>query len=473
MRVFMLGWEFPPYITGGLGTACHGLTRALSQQDVDVTFVLPRPAAEDADAAGGGAADHVRLLSPQSDGVDAADRPDPDAGAGAADTLASANEPGFENVTFRAVDAHFTNPYQRAQDRWAAIDRRIAAERAAQQPDSILHEPRAEAELHARPAARGLRPDDVYTGDLLAEAERYARLCTALARQASFDVVHAHDWLTFPAGMAVAGATGKPLVVHVHSTEFDRAGEQVHQGIYDIERRGLHAAARIITVSQITRGVLEHHYDVDPKAVEVIYNGVEPAPHHEQAAPAPTSTSNGEQVVLFLGRITMQKGPAYFVEAAKQVLEKTDQVKFIVAGAGDQVADIIDLAARHGIGHKFKFTGFLQGNDVDRIFECADVYVMPSVSEPFGLSALEAIRHDVPAIVSRTSGVSEALRHVLKVDFWNTREIADKILAVLNHPPLSRTLRRNADLELGRFTWHDAAARCQRVYRQAQAFMPE
>jgi len=306
-----------------------------------------------------------------------------------------------------------------------------------------------------------------YEGDLLAEAAHYADQCVKIARRADighFDVIHAHDWLTFPAGLAVSRATGTPLVVHIHSTEFDRCPGHINRPIFDIERRGMHGAMRVICVSHLTQSVVQHRYGVDPKKIQVIYNGID-------AGPGPTAKPSGigpsEKIVLFLGRITTQKGPAFFLQAARRVLEKYDQVKFVVAGSGDQVQEMMQAAAEYGIENKVVFTGFLRGRDVEQVFRMADVYVMPSVSEPFGIAPLEAISHDVPVIISRTSGVAEVLTHALKVDFWDIDEIANKIIAVLRHPPLSRTLRRHADMEIRQLNWDGAAAKCLKVYRQA------
>ena len=306
-----------------------------------------------------------------------------------------------------------------------------------------------------------------YDGDLIAESRRYAVLCTGLARSQPIDVIHAHDWLTFPAGIAASATTGKPLVVHVHSTEFDRCGEQIHEQIYEIERRGLHAADRVIAVSKLTKSIIEKRYGIDPAKVDVVYNGIE---NGQVASPADTdsgASASGDKIVLFLGRITMQKGPEYFVAAARMVLKKIDRVKFVMAGHGDKIADVIDLAARHDIGHKILFTGFLRSAEVDRLFQMADVFVMPSVSEPFGIVALEAISHDVPTIISKQSGVSEVLKHTLKVDFWDTEEIANKIISVLRHPPLASTLKQHSGAEIRRLSWDDAAARCRLVYEAA------
>lgn len=451
MRVFMLGWEFPPYISGGLGTACYGLTRALSRQGTQVTFVLPKAVASEAQT-------HVKLLGPRGGRASQAVPPP---------AAAAADPDGFRNVSFRSVPARLASPYERpidtaAEERWASLGRKSAPVTGVlAQPEDRPADP-----AHGLPAGT----DSHYRGDLLSEAQRYAKLCVELARHEEFDLIHAHDWLTFPAGMAVAAATNKPLVVHVHSTEFDRAGENIHPQIFDIERRGMHAAVRVIAVSALTRAILERRYDVDPERIDVVHNGIDFDRIADSAVPDKIRPS--DKIVLFLGRITMQKGPEYFVAAAKKVLEKYERVKFVMAGAGDMVADVIELAAREGIGHKVTFTGFLRGDDVERIFDLADVYVMPSVSEPFGIAALEAMRHDVPVIISRTSGVAEVVRHALKVDFWDTNDIADKIIAVLKHPPLATTMRHFADIEVRRLTWDDAAINCERAYHRAVAAMP-
>jgi glycosyltransferase involved in cell wall biosynthesis len=500
MRVFMLGWEFPPFVSGGLGTACFGLTKALSKQQTEVIFVLPR-------MVGVSETTHVRLLptpapkviggtpnvwlsakvrqeppNAQSGSVSPA-QPAPVAASAVpsapstalASTTSSSAEP-FANVTFRSVESHLPSPYASAGLSVAAQRmRRSAAEAAARAGQDAPGSSEEAVELQRVSLLNNLATQPgmaastkPYEGDLLQEAERYAALCVELARLERFDVVHAHDWVTFPAGLAVAAAMGKPLVVHVHSTEYDRAGDNINSRVFDIERRGMLGATRIIAVSHLTKAIVQHRYGIDPTKVEVVYNGIEngrAAPDYQTRA----RITKGDKIVLFLGRITMQKGPEYFVEAACKVLEKFDKVKFVMAGTGDMIGRIIELAAEKGIGQKVLFTGFLRGKDVERIFKMADVYVMPSVSEPFGIAPLEAISHDVPVIISKTSGVAEVLTHALKVDFWDTHEIANKILAVLKHPPLATTLREHADIEVRRLTWEDAAAKCVGVYEQAMA----
>jgi glycogen(starch) synthase len=304
--------------------------------------------------------------------------------------------------------------------------------------------------------------DSQYGGDLVADAERYARMVVALGFRETFDVIHAHDWLTYPAGIALSYVTGKPLVVHVHATEFDRSGEHVNQRVYDIEREGMHAASKVIAVSMLTKGICTRRYGVPAEKVEVVYNGVDQ--ESVQAVPQQTIEAR-DKIVLFLGRITMQKGPEYFIAAAKRVLDKMDNVKFVVAGSGDMALRMIELAAGMGIGHKVLFTGFLRGARRGARLQMADCYVMPSVSEPFGIAPLEAMQQRHARDLSQDSGVSEVLTHALKVDFWDIDEMANKIVAVLKYPPLSQTLREHGRFEVRRLTWDGAAERCVQMYK--------
>jgi len=312
--------------------------------------------------------------------------------------------------------------------------------------------------------ARGADAAD-YSGDLLGMAERYARFAVDATKGLSFDVIHAHDWLTYPAGLAISRLAGKPLVVHVHSTEFDRSGEHPHQQIYNIERRGMHGAARAIAVSMLTKNVCVNRYGVSASKIDVVYNGVDLDPASAGVQPIHSK----DKIVLYFGRITMQKGPEYFIQAAKKVLEYMDDVKFVVAGSGDQAQRMIEMAASMGIGHKVLFTGFLRGRDIARVFAMADLYVMPSVSEPFGIAPLEAMSHNVPVLISKSSGVSEVLMHALKVDFWDIEDMADKIIAVLRYPPLSRQLVEHGAFEIRGINWDGAATRTVRVYDRAIA----
>lgn len=459
----MLGWEFPPFISGGLGTACYGLTKAMSAGGTDVLFVLPRPIAAPYST-------HVRLVSPRHGSV--LEQPE---------TEYRLDE--FENVSFRMVEAQQTNPYDYPGDPvpnppqetkspgpYVEVTKTVTQTVTPITTTKTVTTPASET---VQSFVNAASPGGHYQGDLFSEVQRYANLAHEVARDESFDVIHAHDWMTYPAALAVAGATGKPLVVHVHSTEFDRAGQNVDQRIYDIERRGMHAAIKVIAVSHLTRNIITRHYGVDPAKVEVVYNAIDLNGNgNGNYSDEKYQIKKGEKIVLFLGRITMQKGPEYFIAAAKKVLEVMDNVKFIMAGSGDMIRRTVEMAAAMGIGHKILFTGFLRGKDVDEIFKKADLYVMPSVSEPFGIAPLEALAHDVPVIISKQSGVSEVLENVLKVDFWDVHEMANKIIAVLKHPPLSRTLREHGAMEVRKLSWSDSAAACVKVYEQAVAAVP-
>lgn len=458
MRVLMLGWEFPPFIAGGLGVACYGLTKALDRLGHEVLFILPRPVDKSHSS-------HIKLLSPDSTrgplrlprrGARASARRNKDTPEFDPDYTTTE----FEHAVFRGVNASFSSPYPTFESRSVLAEGDAGVDPMVQGG----MEPTSGPAPIPLGVVQRVGAGGHYSGDLVGDADRYARLVVALARDERFDVIHAHDWLTYPAGIALAGVSGKPLVVHVHSTEFDRSGDNIHQQLYDIERHGMHAADRVIAVSAYTKSICEQRYGVPTSKIDVVYNGID----RDADQPAPgAQIESKDKIVLFLGRITMQKGPEYFIAAAKRVLEKVKNVKFVVAGSGDMTTRMIELAAQMGIGSKVLFTGFLRGRDVERVFGMADCYVMPSVSEPFGISALEAIHHDVPVIISKQSGVSEVLTHVLKVDFWDTDEMANKIVAVLRHPPLSQTLRHHGPVELRWLTWDGAAEKCVRTYGRA------
>jgi glycosyltransferase involved in cell wall biosynthesis len=461
MRVLMLGWEFPPFISGGLGTACYGLTRAMSEEGVEVIFVLPR-------AVKTGQATHVRLVTPTASGTIAAKN-----GAqqwrsiiGPAGLMSYQLE-SLEHATFIPLQINLV-PYD-TQGSYAERVLREREEIVREFGETELRELGRELTELGGGSALASPPESEMTGlygrNLLAEVHRYTKLLMSFARRIEFDVIHAHDWMTFPAGLAVAGITGKPLVVHVHSTEFDRSGENINQRVYDIERAGMHGATQVVAVSNLTRTICVSRYGVDPRKISVIYNQIDV--QDSQVQEGPVDFNKNERLVLFLGRMTMQKGPEYFVAAAKKVLEKMSNVKFVMAGDGDMFRRVIELAADMGIGHRILFTGFLRGDDVQKIFKMADLFVMPSVSEPFGLVPLEAMSQNVPVIISKQSGVSEVLTHVLKVDFWDINEMANKIIAVLRHEPLHETLKKHAHFEVRKFSWHDAARACVGVYRQA------
>ncbi len=516
-RVLMLGWEFPPFVTGGLGTACHGLTKALTARGCEITFALPRAIASTHSS-------HVQILAPAADvepsttpwvapppaailpsstveqellqlgQQDAAERAERERGLRAGTPpridilrLAAANRgaygrPSQYEVPLRSREelsaALATLGTRAALDETAELEEflesltpeefaRVVQEHAGDPSTAAALETVAMQSAIPEAAHRDRSDHDSniggYEGDLILAAERYAQFAVRAAQRIPFDVIHAHDWLTYPAGISLARLTGKPLVVHVHATEFDRSGDVVNQAVYNIERRGMHAAVRVIAVSMLTRNLLVNRYGVPQDKIDVVYNGVDLEP----ATYGIKRIERSERIVLYFGRITMQKGPEYFVRAAKRVLEVEGNVRFVVAGTGDQAASMISMAAAMGIGGKVTFTGFLRGRDIQRMFSMADLYVMPSVSEPFGIAPLEALGHRVPVIISRNSGVAEVLTHALKVNFWDVDDMANKIVAVLRHPPLRSELRDRGWFEVRGISWDGAAKHCMDTYARA------
>ncbi len=419
----MLGWEFPPYISGGLGTACYGLTRAMDQLGIPVTFVLPK-------------APTLRF--------------------GAKASGSGHNPHKFSNVKIRTI-ASALRPYGVIEE---------SGGRVFGCGESYSERGRQKA-APAVDAAGGEQGHEHYGGDLHSQVNDFASKASDIAAAEDFDIVHAHDWMTYPAGVAVAQQAKKPLIVHVHSTEHDRSGLNVNQMVYEIERFGMHAANKVITVSNYTKNIITTRYGVSPHKVLVVYNGVDCKP--SRCNTGRFRRANDDKMVLFLGRVTMQKGPEYFIYSAKRVLEKMPNVKFVMAGAGDMLHRMIELAAFLGIGHKVFFTRFLRGDDVRKAYEMADLYVMPSVSEPFGIAPLEALQNGVPVLISRQSGISERLRNALKVDFWDVDEMANKIVGVLRHNVLQKTLAENGRGEIPYFSWYDTAGQINSIYEQSIA----
>lgn len=305
-----------------------------------------------------------------------------------------------------------------------------------------------------------------YGKNLMEEVRRYAIVASAIARNNTFDVIHAHDWLTYLAGIEAKRVSGKPLVVHMHATEFDRSGENINQQVYAIEREGMEAADIVVAVSHLTRNIVISRYGISPEKVITVHNGVEP-PVDE--ARIKIKKHLKEKIVTFLGRITYQKGPEYFIEAAHKVLQKDSNVRFVMAGSGDLLPKMIRRVAQLKIATHFHFTGFLKGDDVDRMFGLSDVYVMPSVSEPFGISPLEAMRSSVPVIISKQSGVAEVLKHALKIDYWDVDAMADAIYGLLNYPSLSGMFRTHGKTEVENIKWDQAGIKVKNIYKQ---FLP-
>ena len=422
MKVLMFGWEFPPHISGGLGTACFGLTKGLMKHDVEVLFVVPKAYGDENQEA-------VRLINASDISIDFKD---------------SKYEEYWRRITYMEIGSNLI-PYVGPEEFKRIIE---ASElESLSSEDTIL--------------SKNFEFSGKYGTDLMDEVKRYALVASAVAATNDFDVIHAHDWLTYSAGIAAKSVSGKPLVVHMHATEFDRSGENVNQNVYDIERHGMEEADRVMAVSNLTRNIVIEKYGINPDKVFTVYNAVEPSDKPNLQY----QRGVREKVVTFLGRVTFQKGPDYFVEAARKVLDKDPNIRFVMAGSGDMLNKTIKRVAELKMGDRFHFAGFLKGDDVDRMFGLSDVFVMPSVSEPFGIVPLEAMRSNVPVVISKQSGVAEILVHALKVDFWDVDALADSIYGLLHYEGLSKMFKQYGKEEVDNLKWENAAIKVKEVYQ--------
>ena len=424
MKVLMFGWEFPPHISGGLGTACFGLSKALAGLDgIELTFVVPKSwgdeAAPEISLVG---ANNFQVISEQVEFADTESK-----------------------IEYYELKSDII-PYLGTSEYYELTSR-------TEKTGTKFLETKADGRV-------------LFTGEygknLISEINSYAVVCTKLSADLEFDVIHVHDWMTFPAGISVKNASGKPLVVHVHSTEFDRTGGNINPDIFRMEQHGMETADKVVAVSELTRQLIISNYGIEPDRVVVVHNGVEPRKNSERKLKAP----NDERVVSFLGRVTVQKGPEYFVKAASLVLQKMDHVRFVMAGKGDLLNDMETLAEELSIRDWIQFTGFLPNDKVDELFRGSDVFVMPSVSEPFGIVALEAMQFGVPTIVSKQSGVAEILKNVITFDYSDTVLLAESICTILASPQFSKTLGELAQLETEKLNWKKPAERLAEIYSQ-------
>ncbi|MEX2514742.1 MAG: glycosyltransferase family 4 protein [Candidatus Paceibacterota bacterium] len=330
---------------------------------------------------------------------------------------------------------------------------------------STLYSPYATSTSYQEAVKKGLIAPGPYGNSLMAEVMRYSYQAGAIAEETDPDIIHAHDWLSFPAAMAAKRATGKPFVAHVHATEYDRTGGNgLNQEVYDIERAGVQAADKVLAVSAFTRQTLIDHYGLDPKKAGVAHNGIESEQKPKLQPVLKNIKNRGGKIVLFLGRITIQKGPDYLMEAARRLLEIRDDTYFVVAGSGDMHDQMVERAAELGLADRVFFPGFVRGWKIDQLYQSADLFVMPSVSEPFGITPLEALMNKTPVLISKQSGVSEVLDHALTVDFWDTEKMADQMNAVLEHPALYAELSRNGNNEVHKISWDDTARSITAAY---------
>ncbi|HEY5571136.1 MAG TPA: glycosyltransferase family 4 protein [Bacteroidales bacterium] len=414
MKALMFGWEFPPHILGGLGTASFGLTRGMAMQnDMDITFVIPKPYGDEDQS-------FLKII-------------------GACNVPVNWRDVNYDQVKRKIGNTMDPELYYKLRDH-------IYADFSSVYTNEL-----------GCIGFSGRYPDN-----LLEEINNYSICAGVIARTMDFDVIHSHDWLTYPAGIHAKMVTGKPLVIHVHATDFDRSRGNVNPQVFAIEKNGMDYADHIITVSNLTRDTVINKYHVDPRKVTTVHNAVEPVSKEIQNI-MPNKNPK-EKVVTFLGRITMQKGPEYFVEAAARVLQRSKNIRFVMAGSGDKMVEMIDLAARRKIADRFHFTGFLKGKQVYEMLKSSDVYVMPSVSEPFGISPLEAMQVSVPTIISKQSGCAEILMNAIKLDYWDIDGMADAIYSICTYPDMAEFLQKEGKKEVDNIKWEYAGNRVRAIY---------
>jgi glycosyltransferase involved in cell wall biosynthesis len=421
----MFGWEFPPHISGGLGTASYGLTKGMTaMDDMEVIFVVPKAWGDEDQS-------RVRLIGANKIPV----------------AYRQVYYEGFKHPVEKIEISSKIVPYTNPEDFWKLTRSEVSGVRL------FVHtNDEGKIDFSGR-----------YDNNLMEEIQKYAVVASVIATDNHFDVIHAHDWLAYTAGIAAMQVSGKPLVIHVHATDFDRSGGNVNPDVYRIEKSGMDAASKIITVSNLTRDIVINRYHIDPSKVETVYNAVEPV---NICGEIHSFKGFDEKVVTFLGRITLQKGPEYFIEAAWKVLQVMKNVRFVMAGSGDMMERMIRRAASLRITDRFHFTGFLRGRDVFTLLSMSDVYIMPSVSEPFGISPLEAMQSNVPVIISKQSGVAEILTHAVKVDFWDIDAMADAISGILTYPALSQMFIRNGKEEVIKLKWDNSAMHVRNIYNE-------
>jgi glycosyltransferase involved in cell wall biosynthesis len=422
MNVLMFGWEFPPNISGGLGTACYGIVSGLAAcNDVKVIFVVPK-------TYGNEQSEKVQLISAENIPV----------GSEIFRTLRS------KTISFVEVPTKLT-PYLTPEN----FSEKYQFHTEGKELSEVVQEG---TKIHF---------SGKYGTNLFDEINNYAIVARTIARENQFNLIHAHDWLTFPAGVAAKKISGKPLVVHVHSTDFDRSGGAINPSIFAIEKQGMDEADEIITVSNLTKKRLIDQYKIPSKKITTVYNAIEPETNISNTI---IKQKHKVKIVTFLGRITIQKGPEYFVDVARMVIGRMKNVHFVMAGSGELRDKIVELCARYGISDRFHFTGFLKGIEVTQMLRQSDLFIMPSVSEPFGIVPLEAMQTNVPIIISRQSGVAELIRNAVKTDFWDVHAMADAVHGILKYKKLAKTMASEGKQEVRKLNWEHAAEEIKQVY---------
>lgn len=421
----MLGWEYPPFINGGLGVACAGLCNALADF-ASITLVVPKVSQQQAE-------EKFRTIG--------LNRLDPEL----LETI-EIERVLKESIELHHVDVHL-DPYA------TAVEQPVAEQK------QIRQEAIKTVKQKMKTVKASLNFDDLYGNDVIGKVILYADLVKSLSEKIEFDLIHAHDWMTFLAGMEVKKASGKPLVLHVHSLDYDRAGSESRSWVYETEKNALQNADLIIPVSNYTGSIVKSHYGIEDARIFTVYNGID----HEKVYK--TEKSFPEKMVLFIGRLTGQKGPEYFLEIAARIHKKFKNVRFVIAGTGEKLTHLLEDGAYRQIGNRVHFTGFLNREQIHDLLAIADVYCMPSVSEPFGLTALEAAQFGVPTVISERSGVAEVLTGSLKSDFWDIDLMVKQILDLLTDEKLREKVVQKNNEDLKSLTWRNAAVKVAEAYR--------
>jgi glycogen synthase len=425
-KVLMLGWEFPPIINGGLGVACLGLSKALSKQ-VDLTLILPKSdpsiLLKKVEIIGLNQQERIRIREDYK-----------------TDFYAE-----LENVYSLPTNI---SPYEPIEES-TVVTKKTRKSKITKTIRSEFYKP--------------FEIEQLYGDNTIQKVIEYASVSADMCMEWDFDVIHCHDWMTMLAGIEIKNRTGKPLVLHIHSLEYDRNQGRTDNWVYQVEKNAMEIADAILPVSNYTGTIATTHYGINPRKIHSVHNGVEKIKPYKVEKPFP------EKIVLFIGRVTQQKGPEFFMDVASKVLKEYPLARFVVAGTGDKLKELIESGAHKHLGLNIHFTGFLNSEKIHDLLAMADVYCMPSVSEPFGLSALEAAQFGVPCVISKQSGVSEVLTGALKVDYWDIDKMAHYILMLLKDPAFAKTVSDNAHFDLEYCTWEHAALEIKEVYNQLLA----
>ncbi|MCE3225904.1 MAG: glycosyl transferase group 1 [Bacteroidetes bacterium] len=419
-KVLMLGWEFPPIINGGLGVACHDLSSAMSEM-ANITMIVPKTSPD------------FKMRNMNLVGINNID-------------------PAF----FNSFPSNYRKPFPFGLHMVSSDINPYYSE------TSTFGIEGAHSFVNSKGQLNGFSIDSLYGGDVIGKVMHYAEITSQLAKNIDFDVIHAHDWMTMIAGMKIKEETGKPLVMHIHSLEVDRSGPENKGWVYQLEKTGMESADLLVPVSNFTANIITKYYGISKNKIQVVHNGSVPVKTFKSKRPFK------EKTVLFVGRLTRQKGPEKFLDIAARVLEKDPDVRFVMAGVGDYFRPVLEKSSYKSIGNRFHLTGFLNQEKLHYLFSVSDVYCMPSVSEPFGLSAIEAAQFGIPCVISKQSGVAEVLNGSLMFDFWDDNKAAGHILNLLHDKTLRKKVVEDASINLQNISWKISAEKIMNAYSSNQ-----